>query len=168
MPETINWTLYDTVSFGTTANVEHQAFASALGSSAARTRFVTNSKGASQLPNSEAFDIENIKVWLGSIEDIADIEEMFLGAYLRLNVMNKEFLQVPLVLCFGAGGFQGEFHEAANTLSRLINTAGMGYKLDIPIKIPKGQSFEVFIGQNNALANACDVVLGLTGRLTRD
>jgi hypothetical protein len=168
MPETLIHTFYDTVEFGTSALAEHQAFASPLGSSSTRTRFVTNSSGNSQLRNSEAFSIENIKVWVDSVEVVADLEEMFLGAYLRLNVLNREYLQIPLVLCFGAGGWQGEFHEASNTLARLINTSGQGYMLPIPILIPKGQNFEVFLGQQNALANAVDVKIALTGRLTRD
>lgn len=168
MPETIIHTFYDTVAFSTVALAEHQAFASPLGSSATRTRFVTNASGNSQLRNSEAFSIENVKVWVDSVEVLADLEEMFLGAYLRLNVLNKEYLQVPLVLCFGAGSWGGEFHEATNTLARLINTQGMGYQLPIPILIPKGQNFEVFLGQQNALANDVDVKIALTGRLTRD
>lgn len=168
MAETLDWTFYDEASFGTTALVEHQLFASAMGSSSTRTPFVTNSAGASQLQNNQSFEINCIKVWVDSVEALADLEEFALGAYVRMTVQNKEMLRVPLVLCFGAGGWQGEFHEAANTLSRLINTAGDGYNLMIPIKIPLGGQFEVFIGQNNALANTIQVKLALIGKLTRN
>ena len=166
MADTIDYVFYDEATFSTVAVTEHQLFATALGS-ANRTRFVTNSPGASQLQNSQSFEIFCIKTWVDSIEIIADLEELYLGAYLRLNVANKEMLQIPLVLCFGAGGFQGEYHEATNTLSRLINTAGDGFNLMIPIKIPQGGQFELYLGQNNAIANATQVKLALIGKLTR-
>lgn len=166
MPETIDWTYYDEATFSTVAAAEFQLLATPLGASG-RTRFITNSPGNSQLKNGESFEIYCIKTWVDSVEVVADLEKMALGSYIRLNILNKEYLQIPLVLAFGAGGWQGEFHEATNTLSRLINTSGDGYKLMIPLKIPEGATFELYVGQALALSAAVQVKIALIGKLTR-
>ncbi len=168
MVETLDWVLYDEATFGTSAVTEHQLFASALGSASARTRFVTNSPGNAELQNTQSFEIHNIKTWVDSEEILADLELIYPASYLRLNVLNKEVLQIPLQLCFGAGAWGGFYSEASGTLARLINTQGDGFKLTIPLVIPRGGRFEVYLGQSLALANVTQVKLALIGKLTRD
>ncbi len=166
MAETLSYVFYDEATFDTTAS-EKQLFATPLGASG-RTRNITNSPNNSAMKNNESFSIERIRVWLDSIEIIADLEKILPQSYLRVLVKDRELLLLPLALCVGAGGWQGEFHEATNTLARLINFAGEGFKLDIPILIPKGEKFEVYVGQGTALANNTQIKVALLGRLTRE
>ena len=166
MAETLSYVFYDEATFTTSAG-ELQLFATPLGASG-RTRYITNSPNNSSMKNNESFTIERIRVWLDSIEIVADLEKLLPQSYLRVLVKDKEVLILPLALCAGGGAWQGEFHEATNTLGRLINFAGDGFKLDIPIVIPKGEKFELYIGQGTALANAAQIKVALLGRLTRE
>lgn len=166
MPETLSYIFYDEATF-TTAAGELQLFATPQGASG-RTKFITNSPNNSAMKTNESFVIERIRVWLDSIEIVADLEKILPQSYIRILVKDKEVFLAPLAMVQGGGGWLGEFHEAANSLARLINLAGEGFKLDIPIVIPKGEKFEVYIGQGTALANAAQIKCALIGKLTRE
>lgn len=159
-------TLYDQAQFGTTAAVVHPLFQSREGSTATRTKFITNSRGDGSLPNNEQFTINKISVFVDDETVVADLKEVWENSYLEIVVEDKSILQIPLRLCAEGNSFGGLYTQAAAADEEAIGISGNGYQLAIPIVLRGGSSFRVNLGQGFALSAATEMKCVLHGTLS--
>jgi len=168
MPErTIDFPLYDTQDFGTSAKAIHTYFQSREGSSSTLTKFLTNMRGDGNLPQQESFVIHMIKVFLDDALVQGDTELWLRDSYIEITVSDKLVFQAPLRLCAAHNAYNGQYSQATAADGAEIGIVGEGYKLTNPIKIEGGVNFRVVIGQGTALATASTgVKVVLQGLLT--
>lgn len=160
--------LYDTALFTTAASADFPLFQSAQGSTATRTKEITNSRGAGQLPQNESFKCDRICVFYDENMVLADVINMWVDSYIEIRVNDETVLLVPMRVAASYNAFGGHYSEVTATAEAAIGLAGEGYMLDIPIEIPGGVAFTVTLHQGAALATATqEVKCFLDGILTR-
>ena len=163
-----SYCLYDTAVFGVAASVESSLFQVAQGGDSTHTKSFTNSRGAGQMPQNEAFEIDHIGVSVDMNLPTADYIAVWLNSYLEIRVNDETLFIAPLRLLANANSFGGHYTEAVASAEALIGLMGDGYKLAIPINIPGGTAFRVNVFQGTALATASTLIkVTLNGTLSR-
>lgn len=166
MPE-IDYVLYDTAPFGTTAATSHTLFQVVQNGDATHIEDYTNMLGSGSLPQAYTFRIKSIQVF--PAEDItqADLAPMLKGSYLVVVVGDTEFIQAPLHLFPAPGQITGHYSQATAALGAALTFGGLPMVLDSPIEIPGGTRFSVLVYQKTALAAATNVKVCLVGTLIK-
>lgn len=163
----LDYPIYDTALFGTTANTTHTLFQSGQGSSSAKGATITNARGSGQFPDRESFKVLRIGV---HVDDIGlsddDIQGLFMGSYLTFNYNNVKVMQAPTYLFSDKNDVQGIKTEASASAFDYFGQSGTGYMLTKPLVIQGGKQFNVEIFQALALDNAnMDIKCVLYGEL---
>lgn len=167
MPEQLDWVYYDSVSSGTSASTELTFFNQTEGGTNIQT---TNMSKAGGLPGNETFEVHEVIAYLESDTEHADLVKIMDKAVLKLQIGDDIVLQAPMI-CFAPNAY---LHSTTPTLDQgaltsISSTTGEGFKLNIPITIPKGASFKVVIkiGEGST-PTASDIKVALKGILARD
>lgn len=163
---TYDWTLYDTAIFGATAGTDHALFKVAQESDATHTHQFTNSRGSGVFPANEQFDIDTIFVSPDGDFDTDDRGDMWDASFINIVINNQTVFEAPLRLCAGGAAYSGHFTQAAAADAARIGLEGMGYKLNKPISVKGGMSFQVNVRQGTAITAASNVKVMLRGMLT--
>ena len=149
---TLDYPIYDTALFGTVASTTHTLFQSGQGSSSTKGATITNARGSGQFPDRESFTVRRIGI---HVDDIAlsddDIQGLFMGALLTMNYNNVKVLQAPLYMFSDMNSVSGIKTEASASAFDFFGLDGYGYKLEKPLIIQGGKSFNVEVFQNLAL-----------------
>lgn len=165
MPD-MSYSMYDTAEFDNAADVDFELFQSRQGSTSARTKNVTNSRGDGSLPANEGFRIDKIIIMIEPDVIRTEAELAWRDSYIEILINERSVFLVPLAMCAGHMQWQGEFHEAIATLVDSIGLVGDGYALELPLSIPGGTSFRVTLHQAIATAGAASVKCILKGMLS--
>lgn len=164
---TLDYRIYDTIDFGTTANSDHVAFQARQGSSAGGGKQLTNMRGNGEFPSRESFVCNWIGFTINDILSADDIKALFFGSVLTFTLNSSIVLQEPLAN-FSYRNAVGGFNNmtAAATLFN-AGIFGDGRMLDPVIEIPGGVGFDVTVTQGVAVDSAdLAMFLQLGGLLT--
>jgi len=164
---TLSWVMYDTVIFGTTANVVHTAFVVQQGGAAGKGKEITNMIGPGELPAQNSMEINRIGVSHHDGLVLADIEDIWDETYLELFINNQTYFISPLRLLANRNGYGGHYSQAAAADEFVIGLLGDGYELPVSIIVPSGTQFKVEVKQGPVMAANTNVLISLYGKLTR-
>jgi len=162
MPEQIDWVLYHTKASGTNASAELTFFDDSESNSGLQ---VTNMEVRGQLPSSQRFTIDKIKVLLDVEAATGDVKDLLDSAVLELNVNNRRMLIAPLIEFCGGVNLNPETTASTTDDARTI---GPEFELKKPLQIPGGVPFNVKITIGKTAPSASsDITVMLKGILER-
>lgn len=151
----LDYPIYDTAVFGTTANNKTTLFQSGQGSGGGNGEAITNMRGSGQFPDRETFEIMKIGIHINTISlTDDDIQGLFVNSILTLNYNNVKMLQAPLYMFSDLNAVQGIKTESTASPFDMFGQEGKGYDLRKPLVIQGGKSFNVEILQGLAVDNA--------------
>ena len=153
-----DYTLYDTINFGTTANTDHSAFTAQQGSSAGGNKQLTNMRGNGALPSSESFEVKHIGFTVNDIITEDDMQGLFYGSVLTLTVNQVQVLQEPLANFSYRNAFGGVIAQTTAADFVGFGLSGEGRTLSIPIMLKGGVQFSFVVTQGLALDNASEAM----------
>ena len=162
----IDYTIYDTALFGTTANTDHDLFTIAQGGASNKGKTITNMRGNSQFPVGEAFTIHKIGVTIDDVLTDDDIQGLFLGSTLELIYNNTTVFLVPTAQLSYRNAVQGIKTEASASAFDFFGLMGDGHEFKAPLTIQGGKNFRGILHQGLAVDNASmDIKVMLIGML---
>ena len=148
----LDYPIYDTMVWGTTANTKHTLFQSGQGSGGGNGEQLTNMRGSGQFPDKEDFTVSRIGVHVNNVTLTADdIAGLFVNSILTINYNNVKILQAPLYNFSDKNAVQGTYSEASASDFNYFGQLGEGYKLSKPFTIRGGKSFNIEVLQGLAL-----------------
>lgn len=164
----LRYPMYDTAFFTNAAGGISTLFSNPQGSNSTLTKSVTNSRGAGQFPQNEAFAADWLGIFLDEIPLVGDIQKVWVDSYLEFRVNDETVMLSPLRMLAALNAFGGHFGQAAAADLAAVGLMGNGLPLDIPIIIPGGTAFQVLVFQGTALSAAAQSVrFVMNGILTR-
>lgn len=166
MPD-IDFVLYDTAPFGTSAGVSHNLFQVVQNGDATHTEDFTNMLGSGSLPQAYTFRLKSIQVFPAENVGQADLAAILLKSWIVVVVGDTEYIQAPLHLFCAPGQITGHYTQAAAATAAALTFGGLPYLLDNPIEIPGGTRFLVTVYQGTGLATATQVKVCLVGTLVK-
>lgn len=168
MAEKLDFILYDTASFGTTPNVEHNLFQNPQGSTTTHTEDYTNMIGAGTLPEKLKFTIRKISVMLAVTATTVNLRNAFTRSFLELIVGGKSYIKAPLTKFADNVGMQGHFAQLPAATENMISLVGTGVTLENLITIEGGTPFRVRVFQITPLTILTQLKVQLEGELERE
>lgn len=163
---TRNYAFWDTVTFGTDAKTEHQAFQNRQGVDSTNDKYKTNSRGNGEFPANESFLIKNVGLFPDSLMTDADLINWMVNSYVEIQVSDQVVFQAPLRECVKLSEYGGVIGADATSVDPAFGIRNMGFDLPMPIKLGDGNSFRVLVGQGTALSTTFNVKVVLTGEYT--
>lgn len=163
----LSYHLYDTIPLGTAADTTFTLFQVAQGGDSTHTKQFTNSRGAGQLPQNEAFRIRKLSVvqW-GQVAE-ADIPLLYDGCYVEIRYSDEVIFSSPLAVLIDNNAYSGVLAQAAAANRPLVGRTGNGYLMNPTFDIIGGTAFRVDVFQDNALSAAENLWFIMEGILTR-
>lgn len=168
----IDQPLYDRVTVATANTTQLTAFQTPLGQSS-KTTLHTNMRLAGQISTHQealiyALRLVPVLVAAHTYSELAN--QVMNAGYLVFEIMQKTFLELPLLLTPGGAGIMGS--TTANNAVILTNGFAANankHRLAYPVKINKGQNFSVTLNWGTApsLTTAMDLYVVLDAYIKR-
>lgn len=149
----IDQPLYDRVTVATSGTTQLTAFQTPLGQSS-KTLLHTNMRLAGQIgvyQEALVYAVRLVPIFLDAHTYSEAANQVINAGYLILDVMQKTFLELPMLLIPGGAGIMGS--TTANNDVILTNGFSVNankHRLAYPIKLNKGQNFSVTLNWGTA------------------
>lgn len=147
----LRYFLYDTVTYGATANAESILFQVASGGDATHNEQFTNMRGAGSLPQQEKFEVDWIGMVVDSVFAKADLVQVLDSSIFEIRVADFSVIKAPAALFIAQSAYGGAPLQATIVDTPTIALLGDGYELDKHIEINGGTPFKVRILQGPAV-----------------